>query len=163
MLRKINALKLMNALARLFVLIRYEPENPVHIELIKSFQNHFKNDNDYFNLKILIRALRDVQENENRDSLIRELRTNRLKAGSIEINKVLISIQIINEILDQILLNILNSNFEKVKYMSDAVHNYPVFLTREQERKDIWTNINYYTEPFGEDFLSKWMHVFKEY
>jgi S-adenosylhomocysteine hydrolase len=31
----------------------------------------------------------------------------------------------------------------KVRTMADAVHNYPIFLTRENKSKDYWEDINF--------------------
>ncbi|MDQ0059993.1 hypothetical protein [Paenibacillus harenae] len=167
MFEKLYSRRLMKALYRLFISIRAKPDNPLHIEIIKAFQYHFDKDIKFYKLNGLIRDIKKLEENDYTNTIIKTLKKHEFfKTRYFTLIRISRSISVLKAILEKLLIRIDSRDFDKVRIMASAVHNYPDFLINEYRMKseEFWEgHINYYTRTCEEDFLKEWEYLFKEF
>ena len=156
-----NAIRLMRALQRLFIGIRSFPEYDYNINVIKIFNINLYEGMVFDNKTIstIKKQLKNPKDFHLRPFIIIELNKYILKYDSFDLEYVRISIGAIKHALKELLIKIENHEYDKVRTMASALHNYPSFLLNKfyAAPKEFWEqHICFYQRVWNESFMSEY-------
>lgn len=166
MFEKLHIVRLMRALHLVFISIRYRPDDPIHKQVLITFQKHFTKTMNTNDMRRLITDIKGLKDHEYKISLVSSLKRIELKTGKFTLERISKSIPVIQDILEQLILRIEKQEFDRVRTMASAVHNYPDFLIDRYRcsSEEFWQeHINYYSRKFNENFLEEWEYLFKDF
>lgn len=133
--------------------------------MISIFLKQMKRDMKFTEIKKIINDIEKLKDCVYKESLLTELKKLDFKRNKFTMERIRKSIPVMIEILQSLMLKLDLEEFEKASIMASSVHNYPGFLIFEYKCKpeDFWEeHLQYYSKTYGEDFLKRWEHEFKE-